>query len=250
MNLCVQLYTSFQVGDSEEKQKEADAAAAGAASLQGHGAYWQLLEEIRQGTLSPGTRVTETDLAARLSISRTPVREAIRRLEADGLVTHQPRIGAVVRTLDYAEIMEIYEMRNVLEGTAARMAARSASKVELAELISLNAGMAATTDGSRLAELNRRFHLTLIDAARNRYLVRAVQAIHKTMLILGPTTLEEEGRAKAAVEEHERILAALAARDGTAAEAEMRAHMDAAHSNRLRQIRVRLGADAWDRGQA
>ena len=111
----------------------------------------------------------------RLSISRTPVREAIRRLEADGLVTHEPRVGAVMRTLDYAEVMELYEMRTVLEGTAARMAARSAGAVEIAELAALNAEMAARPRRpARLAALNRRFHLTLIDAARNRYLVTAV----------------------------------------------------------------------------
>lgn len=218
-------------------------------SLQGQEAYLRLLEEIRQGTLQPGARLTETELALRLSISRTPVREAIRRLESDGLITHQPRIGAVVRTLDYAEVMELYEMRGVLERTAARMAARSASEVEIAELADLNKEMAAAgTDGPRLAALNQRFHLTLIDAARNRYLVKAVQTVHKTLLILGPTTLEEEGRATAAVAEHAAILDALAARDGAAAEAAMRAHMDAAHRVRLRQIRVRLGADDWARG--
>ena len=219
-------------------------------SLQGQGAYWRLLEEIRAGKLQPGARLTETDLALRLSISRTPVREAIRRLEADGLVAHQPRIGAVVRTLDYAEVMELYEMRSVLEGTAARMAARSASDVELAELAALNDEMAAAgSDGPRLAALNRRFHLTLIDAARNRYLVKAVQAVHKTMLILGPTTLEEEGRATEAVREHAAILQALSARDGATAETAMRAHMDAAHRVRLRQIRAGAGADDWGRGE-
>ena len=227
----------------------AEAAVAG-GSLQGQGAYQRLLEEIRGGKLQPGARLTETDLAVRLSISRTPVREAIRRLEADGLVTHQPRVGAVVRTLDYAEVMELYEMRGVLERTAAHMAARSASEVELAELFALNDDMAAAgADGPRLAALNQKFHLTLIDAARNRYLVKAVQSVHKTLLILGPTTLEEEGRAAQAVEEHATILAALSARDGATAEAAMRAHMDAAHRIRLRQIRSRLGADEWGRGE-
>ena len=222
---------------------------ASGASLQGEGAYWCLLEEIRSGQLQPGTRLTETDLAERLAISRTPVREAIRRLEADGLVTHEPRVGAMIRSLDYAEVMELYEMRSVLEGTAARMATRSASEVEIAELAALNDDMAAAPDDpSRLAALNQRFHLTLIDAARNRYLVKAVEAVHKTMLILGPTTLEEAGRAQAAVAEHAEVLAALSARDGGAAEAAMRRHMDAAHRVRLRQIRARSGRDVWERG--
>jgi DNA-binding GntR family transcriptional regulator len=217
-------------------------------SLQGEGAYWRLLQEIRTGQLPAGARLTETELADRLAISRTPVREAIRRLEADGLVRHEPRVGAMVRSLDYAEVMELYEMRSVLEGTAARMAARSASEVEIAELAAINDEMASVPeDPQRLAALNQRFHLTLIDAARNRYLVKSVQSVHKVMLILGPTTLEEAGRARAAMAEHAEVLAALSARDGLAAEAAMRRHMDAAHRARLRQIRARAGRDGWER---
>jgi DNA-binding GntR family transcriptional regulator len=227
---------SAKIGESRE-----------APSLQGEGAYWHLLEEIRTGQLLPGTRLTEVELADRLAVSRTPVREAIRRLEADGLVSHEPRVGAMVRSLDYAEVMELYEMRSVLEGTAARMAARSASEVEIAELKGINDEMAAALeDPQHLAQLNRRFHLTLIDAARNRYLVKSVQSVHKVLLILGPTTLEAE-RARAAVAEHAEILEALSARDGVAAEAAMRRHMDAAHRVRLRQIRARGRRDGWER---
>jgi DNA-binding GntR family transcriptional regulator len=208
-------------------------------ALHGQDVYWQLLEEIRAGHLAPGARLTETELASRLSVSRTPVREAIRRLEADGLVTHEPRVGAMVRRLDYTEVMELYEMRSVLEGAAAKMAARSASAVEIEELSAINEDLAqATDDPVRSAALNQRFHLALMDAARNRYLVRSVQGVHRNLLILGPTTLEEAGRAKAAVAEHSEILDAIAARDGASAEAAMRRHMDAAQRVRLRQMRA------------
>lgn len=74
---------------------------------QGQGAYRRLLQDIRAGSLPPGTRLRETELAERLGISRTPVREAIRQLEADGLVIHLPRQGATVRSLDYAEVIEL-----------------------------------------------------------------------------------------------------------------------------------------------
>jgi DNA-binding GntR family transcriptional regulator len=117
---------------------------------QGRDAYARLVADIRAGTLRPGDRLTETDLADRLGISRTPVREAIRQLESDGLVTHIPRVGAVVRRLDYAEITELYEMRAVLEGTAARFAARAASDVELAELGAINAEMRQAPDAPAL----------------------------------------------------------------------------------------------------
>lgn len=211
------------------------------ATPQGLGAYQRLLENIRTGELGPGARLRETELAERLGVSRTPVREAIRQLEADGLVVHVPRFGATVRSLDYAEIMELYEMRVVLEGTAARYAARSASEAELAELAAINADMARSADDPlAVFNLNREFHLTLLDAAKNRFLVKAAATLQKTLFILGPSTLTERERAAEAFEEHERLLAALRAREPETAEKIMRAHMEAAHRNRLRQLRGRV----------
>ena len=206
---------------------------------QGQGAYRRLLDDIRNGTLPPGARLRETELADRFGISRTPVREAIRQLEADGLVVHLPRQGATIRTLDHAEVVELYEMRAVLEGTAARLAARAASDIELAELAALNAELAEAPAGPQAREVNRQFHRALIDAARNRFLLKAMSALQKTLLILGPTTLAEPARADAAVSEHAAVLAALRARDGVAAEAAMRGHVEAALSARLRGMRGR-----------
>ena len=174
-------------------------------------------------------------------MSRTPVREAIRQLEADGLVVHLPRSGARVRQLDYAEVVELYEMRAVLEGTAARLAARAASDLELAELTALNDAIAAAGDGRAAAELNRQFHALLRDAARNRFLASAMRSLEKPLLILGTTTLTEPERAHAAVGEHRVILEALSARDGGAAESAMRVHIEAAHRARLRVLRARMG---------
>ena len=205
--------------------------------LQGDSAYERLREEIRLGHLRPGTRLTETDLAERLSISRTPVREAIRRLEAEGLVDHQPRTGAVVRSLDYPEIMELYEMRTVLEGTAARLAARAASPMELEELASINADMVAERDPAALAQLNRQFHRRLLDAARNRFLLRSMASVETTMLIIGPSAMGTPERAAEAVEEHRGVLDALFAHDGEEAEKRMREHMERAQLARLRMMR-------------
>jgi DNA-binding GntR family transcriptional regulator len=204
---------------------------------QGRDAYARLVAEIRAGALRPGDRLIETDLADRLGISRTPVREAIRQLESDGLVTHVPRAGAVVRRLDYAEITELYEMRAVLESTAARFAARAASDVEIAELATITAEMRAALDARALYDANRQFHTVILNAARNRFLVQAVEAVQKTLLILGRSTMEESARAAAAIAEHERLIAALRSRDGAEAEAAMRDHIEAAHRARLRQLR-------------
>ena len=94
-------------------------------------AYEMLLEAIESGSLRPGTRLRETELADRFAISRTPVREALKRLETQGLVVHEPHHGAVVATLDYGQTTELYLMREVLEGTAARLAAIHATATEV-----------------------------------------------------------------------------------------------------------------------
>lgn len=206
---------------------------------QGQSAYRRLLEEIRNGALLPGVRLREIELAERMGISRTPVREAIRQLESDGLVAHLPRQGATIRSLDHAEVVELYEMRAVLEGTAARLAARAASDIELAELAALNGELAAAPAGAQAREVNRIFHRTLIEAARNRFLIKAMSALQKTLLILGPTTLAQPDRAAAAVAEHAAVLDALLARDGAQAEVAMRAHVEAALSARIRGMRGR-----------
>jgi DNA-binding GntR family transcriptional regulator len=206
---------------------------------QGEGAYRRLLAEIRSGALLPNARLRETELAERLGISRTPVREAIRQLEADGLVVHVPRQGASIRSLDYAEVIELYEMRAVLEGTAARLAARVASDIEIAELTALNADLARATPGPAAQELNRQFHRTLLDAARNRFLMKSMSALQKTLLILGPTTLAEPTRAADAVIEHDAVLQGLRGRDASAAETAMRAHVEAALKMRIKAMRGR-----------
>lgn len=203
---------------------------------QGNSAYQRLSKEIREGSLPSGARLRESELSERLGVSRTPVREAIRQLEADGLVTHVPRQGVMVHSLDYAEVMELYEMRAVLEGTAARLAARAASDVELDELDMLNDRLAEAGTGPDAARINRVFHATLLDAAKNRFLAKSMLSLQKALLILGPSQLLDSDRAGSAGAEHRCIMAALKARDGAAAETEMRAHIQAAQRVRIRAL--------------
>jgi DNA-binding GntR family transcriptional regulator len=203
----------------------------------GQDIYTQIIHDIRLGNLLPGDRLTETDLAERFKISRTPVREAIRRLEAHGLVVHIPRLGATIRTLDRSEVSELYEMRAVLESTAARLAARAASPPELAEIIALQNDMLDTSDTDTLYHLNQLFHAAILDAARNRFLVNAVQSVQKTLLILGRSTMEQLNRVETALDEHQVIIDAMVARDEEAAENAMRGHIQAAHAARLAQKR-------------
>jgi DNA-binding GntR family transcriptional regulator len=203
----------------------------------GQDIYSQIIHDIRTGKLVPGDRLTETGLAERFKISRTPVREAIRQLEAHGLVVHMPRLGATIRTLDRAEVSELYEMRAVLESTAARLAARAASLPELQEITSLHTAMSDASNIDTLYELNQLFHAAILDAARNRFLVSAVHSVQKTLLILGRSTLENSKRVETAQHEHQTIVDALMGRDEDAAEHAMRSHIQAAHAARLAQKR-------------
>lgn len=207
------------------------------ARPQGRDTYQRILDEIRAGSLNPGDRLTEADIAERLGISRTPVREAMRQLESDGLISHTPRSGSTIRMLDYSEVSELYEMRAVLESTAARFAARAASDVEVEELVSIHEAMCAATDTHQLDQLNQQFHRCLLDAARNRFLLSAVRSIEKTLLILGPSTFNESDRHTQSNQEHEKLLNAISTRHPADAEQAMRIHIESAHRARLRQLR-------------
>lgn len=220
------------------------------ALTQAKDVYKRLLDDIASGELRPGERLREVALANRLKVSRTPVREALKDLEADGLVEHLPRVGASIKSLSYAEVVELYEMRAVLEGLAAKMAARSASDIELQALAKLNTQMAQAIDvPAQMAQLNRNFHRLLFNAAKNRYLLQAVSMVQKTLLVVGPSTLTEVSRASAVIEEHARVIEALMAREGVKAEAAMVAHIEASHRARLRQISERMGAGSLHQGQ-
>ncbi len=199
----------------------------------GEAAYGRIRAAIRDGSLAPGERVTETDLAARFGVSRTPVRQAIARLEAEGLLTHEPRRGLSVARPDHQQVVELYVMREVLEGAAARLAAQHASETEIAAMAEiLAAEPAAFGDAAALAAINQRLHGMLYLAAHNRYLLRSLEQLAATMSLL-PTLLTRDGRAEAAHAEHRAILKAIAKRNGDAAEAAARAHARAAQRHRL-----------------
>lgn len=213
------------------------------SAQQGNAAYIKLLDALRAGRIGPGDRLRETELAEQFGVSRTPVREAIRQLEADGIVTHIPRQGASIRTLDYAEVMDLYEMRAVLEGTAARLAARAASDIEIDELFDMNNALAEVGHGPEAFVLNRQFHAAILDAAKNRFLSRSIKTMQKALMILGPTTLTEPDRFEKAAREHMDILEAIKARNGQRAESAMRTHIETAQRVRVRALRARPSFD-------
>src|ERR1700761_4814279 len=134
-------------------------------------AYALLIAEIESGRLPPGSRLLEVELADRFGLSRTPVREAIKRLETQGLVTHEPNQGAVITKLDYARTVELYLVREVLEGAGARLAATLATQTELGVLRAMmDEHRGFQNNPEELVYRDRLFHKQIQLTARNHFL--------------------------------------------------------------------------------
>ena len=199
--------------------------------------YEKVLQAIRSGRYQPGERIREVELAGWLEVSRTPVREALRRLESDGLLTFESWRGVVVSDLNRQQVSELYAMREVLEGAAARMAARHIddAEIELLDLL-LEQSEAAVDDPQRLAKLNRKLHQTIYVAAHNQYLLQTLKQQENAIALLRGTTFASPGRADTAANEHRAIVEAICDRDADAAEAAARVHIANAQRARLRLI--------------
>jgi DNA-binding GntR family transcriptional regulator len=189
-------------------------------------AYGALRREIVEGRFAPGRRMREIELSDWLGISRTPVRQALSRLEVEGLLALLPRSGLVVASLDERAIAELYEMRLALEGAAAGFAAEHASARDIAKLRELlEAERVLPFDATALYRHNLAFHQTIYASAHNRFLVKSLHALHDAMSLLGATTLSRPGRPQEACIEHCRIVDAIERRDAEGAEREARAHI-------------------------
>ena len=188
--------------------------------LLGDVAYGAIRDAIVSNELKPGDRVSEYKVAEWLKISRTPAREGLRRLEAEGFLTAIPRRGLVVASVDDDAIYELYAAREVLEGGVAAMAARNATDAEIAALEQMVRVEAAMTDSPEMMfEHNRLFHQFIYRAARNRYLTKYLQSIYDTLTAhRSISTMQIAERRKAVLLEHRALCAAIARRDEVAAE--------------------------------
>jgi DNA-binding GntR family transcriptional regulator len=199
--------------------------------------YQRLRQGIRSGEFRPGDRMREADLATRLNVSRTPIREAIRRLASEGLLEVASSRGVMITQLDKQQVRELYALREALEGTAARFAAQHASTNEIAEmreLLEMPGNMGGSPD--LVAKFNRIFHRTIHHAAHNRYLAQALEQLSDSLALLPGTTFEAPGRAEAAHTEHLGILAAVEKRDPEEAERLARDHIKIAGKTRMRMM--------------
>jgi DNA-binding GntR family transcriptional regulator len=197
--------------------------------------YMRLRGLIDSGELPPGSPLREVHLAERLEVSRTPVREALRRLETEGLATFEARAGLAVAVLDRQRVVEIYGFLETLESAAASAMATHATPDELEQLQALIDGESrALDDPKALSAINARIHQLFYAGARNRYLLKSVLAIRDAIFTLGRTTLGNPGRAAQAHREHVAVLDALRARDPARAAQAMRDHIRSAQRERLK----------------
>ncbi|WP_071058320.1 GntR family transcriptional regulator [Pelistega sp. MC2] len=199
-------------------------------------AYDHIINALADGSMFPGMRVKETELAARLGISRTPIRETLARLVNEGLVSNDPRRGLIITELDQSMVGELYEMRRVLESTAAGLAARHATDVEISVLRNIMEKDLTETNPQTIAKNNKIFHQVLYTCGHNRYLLKTLQALQNSMLLLGTSTLENKERATQAQIEHQQIVEALEARDAIKAAQMASDHISNAYKERLNKF--------------
>lgn len=197
-------------------------------------AYGLILEAIDVGVYKPGDRLVESELAERFGVSRTPIREALQRLETQALLVRDGR-SLIVASLDHNELAELYVVRAELEALAARLAARHATEEEVKVLGQMvESDRARVDDPGALSRANRRFHRQIHLASHNRFLIQQLDLVHRSMALLATTSLAAEGRGKTALAEHQAIVDAMAARDEAGAAEALRRHISAAFEQRLK----------------
>ena len=189
--------------------------------------YRRLRDAIVAGTLAPRSRVSERQLAALLGVSAAPVRDALRRLEAEGMVITQPRRGTLVADFGPAQIEQMGRIRVALEAVAAGLAARNATPEAVAALRAQLVAMREATRAGQaeaLAEANGRFHAMLHALADNGFLTQTLRGLRGYESVGRRRILTTQGEMRRALREHAALLAALRRGDAALAEARMRAH--------------------------
>jgi DNA-binding GntR family transcriptional regulator len=199
-------------------------------------AYHEIKQHILSGHFNGNARMTELDVAEMLGIGRTPVRESLKRLEDEGLLTHEARRGLVVTTLDGQAVQELYAMREVLEGAAAAFAAQQATDAEISNMGYI---LEESVNGGDPIALNLEFHAAIYQAAHNRHLIRSLQSVTDSTYLLGRSTLASPERAVLAHAEHEEILSAICSRDAAAAQDAAQRHIRQALHSRMKLLRQR-----------
>jgi len=214
----------------------------GATATTADAVYQTLRQGVIQGDLPPGERLRSDALASELRVSRTPVREALRKLEAEGLVARLGS-GLVVRALSERELTEVFYVREALEGMAARLAAENATPSEISEIRELLEDMEAVHrrgDIGMLRRLTGEFHQLVCRASHNDRLLQSLKALLDHIRQIETSTLYKAGRPAAALQEHRDLLLAIEAHDGDRAEQTARQHRRKTLELRKEMLREQL----------
>lgn len=191
-------------------------------------AYQRLRDKIVMLHLAPGAPLEEATLMAELQLGRTPIREAVQRLANEGLITLRPRRGAFVANLSITDLQQIFEVRQVIEGYAAALAAERATAADCA---ALRAALAQLSDSDSAGdtqlhmEMDRQFHRALARSAHNSYLETTLSRLYNLNLRLWFLALAKIGPMREAIEELQRVIDAIERHDGPAAESAIREHI-------------------------
>ena len=200
-----------------------------AVTLTPRALYEEVAEQLRQRIfareLEPGSWIDELKIAQEFGISRTPLREALKVLAAEGLVTMKVRRGAYVTEVNDKDLGDVYHLLSLLESDAAAGVARRASDAELQELNALHQALEASQDHrERFFELNEQFHLRLLELGDNRWRLQLVGDLRKVMKLNRHNSLFKQGRIQESLQEHRALMSALNARDAAAAANCMQQH--------------------------
>ena len=201
--------------------------------------YEELKMQILKGSIIPGTRMMEVELAEEMGVSRTPIREAIRKLEKEGLVTIEPRRGAYASMISTEDMVEILEVRQDLEGLAAYFAADRMTEGQMSELRKESDSYNDAVKRGNMEEMikhDTRFHHIIVESCRNKILVQMIEQLQELVLRFRYIYYDNFRRAENMPEEHEAILTAIA--EGNADKARAAADI---HIERLKELVVREG---------
>jgi len=202
----------------------------------------EMLAQILRGELAPGQRINEPDVAARLGVSRVPVREALRELESTGLVAARKHAGVFVRVLDAKEVADLYELRSVLDGHVGKRAAALPRARRMALVDTLKRGMAAMKASARRRDVqgyysaNLAFHWAVVEAAENEALAHSYRAIVQQLHLSRLKNLSRDIGMKVSLIEHEQIVAAIADGDVKRAQALLASHVTASHERLVERL--------------
>jgi DNA-binding GntR family transcriptional regulator len=198
-----------------------------------------LREAILLGRLKPGERLMEVQLADEMGVSRTPVREAIRKLELDGFVVMIPRKGAYVASITLKDIADVFEVRAALEGMAAGLAAERITEDEMEQLErSLLKEARLDSEGiSNFVDNDTLFHEMIYSASRNKQLQHIITHLREQIQRFRTTSLSQPGRTRESLDEHKKIVEAITSRDVDSARNLAREHIENAEQSLLNAVR-------------